>query len=88
MTTIEQDIKKIIEAIKTQRDEIKVRLHLANAEINDEWVEMGKKWEEMKTKNSKLKASAGDTSTALVSDLKKMGKDLKEGYERMKKTLH
>jgi len=88
MATIEQDIKAIIETIKTQRDELKVRMHLANAEINDEWVEMGKKWEEMKTKNSKLKASAGDTSVALVNDLKKIGKDLKEGYERMKKTLH
>ena len=88
MATIEQDIKAIIETIKTQRDELKVRMHLANAEINDEWVEMGKKWEEMKTKDSKLKASAGDTSVALVNDLKKIGNDLKEGYERMKKVLH
>jgi len=88
MATIEQDVKKILEAIKTQRDELKVRMHLANAEINDEWVEMGKKWQEMKIKNSKLKASAGETRAALVDDLKKMGKDLKEGYERMKKRLH
>ena len=88
MATVEQEIKKILEAIKTQRDELKVRLHLATAEINDDWLEMAKKWQQMKIQNSELKASVGDTSAALVDGLKKAGKDLKEGYQRMKKALH
>ena len=34
----------LIDNLKTQRDELRVQMHLAKAEIRDEWEEIEKKW--------------------------------------------
>jgi hypothetical protein len=35
------------EPLKQQRDELRVRLYLAKAEVKDEWARLEKQWEEL-----------------------------------------
>jgi hypothetical protein len=39
------DIKKFIETIRTERDDINVKLNLAKADAKDEWLELERKWQ-------------------------------------------
>jgi 5'-deoxynucleotidase YfbR-like HD superfamily hydrolase len=41
------DLEKVVQNLKTLRDEIKVQLHLAKAELKDEWEELEPRFEEM-----------------------------------------
>lgn len=37
-------LEELIQKIKTERDELRVQMHLAKAELRDEWEELEKKW--------------------------------------------
>ena len=38
------DINEVFENLKQQRDEIRVKMHLAAADAKDEWEALEKKW--------------------------------------------
>ena len=42
------DLDQMVQKVRQQRDELKVKIHLAKAEAEDEWATAEKKWEELK----------------------------------------
>ena len=46
-----ENLQKLCEDLKRQRDELQVRLHVAKAEARDEWARLEIRWEEAKTKD-------------------------------------
>ena len=55
------DLKNLIDDLKQQRDEINVQLHLAKAEVRDEWDKLEPKWEEVKGKMATVSEAAGQS---------------------------
>ncbi len=75
-------IDKIVDGIKTCRDEIALKVHLGSKDLQDEWAGLEKKWRTFESK-ADLERSAGGVSTAAQL----LANELKDGYDRLRKAL-
>ena len=74
------DLDKMVENLKTLRDEIRVQMHLAKAELKEEWEELEPKFEEME---DKLSGAAEETRQTVNI----IAEELAEAYRRIRGRL-
>lgn len=84
---VSENMKKIFGNLKTQRDELQVKFHLAKAEARDEWGNLETKWEEVKTKLAAASEEVEKTTESVSTGLGLALDELKEGYERIRKKM-
>lgn len=77
-----------LQGLKTERDELNVRMHLAAADVRDEWHELEKRWEHLQTKRRQVKAAADDSAEDVGAALELLTAELKAGYQRIRSRLH
>lgn len=90
MTTTETAQKKyheIIETLRTQRDDLKVKIHLANMEVRDEWEEVEDKWEHLKSREAQIGKEVGKSAHEVGEAISLLGQEIKEGYKRIRNAL-
>ena len=87
MTLLKDDLQAIIEELKTQRDILALKMHLAKADVKDEWQELEKKWQHFSARSEQIKHEVQETASDIGEDLKHLADDLKEGYSRIKRSL-
>lgn len=80
-------IEKLWQDIKTQRDELRVQMHLAKSELKDEWEALEKKWPEAEQKLEKFADDVEDSAGDLRESLGVIGSELKDTYHRIKTRL-
>jgi len=88
MMTIQSKTTSLIEQLKTQRNELQVKLDMDNAEIKSQWEGTEEKWLKMESKYTRLGHSMGKAIIALERDIEHIGSDLKDGYLQIEKSLH
>ena len=71
---------KVLENMKTLRDEIRVQMHLAKAEMKDEWDTLESKFEDMETK-------LGDAAEETRQTVNVIAEELNDAYKRIKARL-
>lgn len=76
------DIDDLIQQIKQRRDELRVQIHLASKEVQDEWEELEDKMEDFASK-----AKLGETGEGVGQALGQLGHELKQGYERVRDAI-
>lgn len=81
------DLKKLIEDLTQQRDEINLQLHLGKAEVRDEWDKLETKWEDVKGKMAAVNEVASQTAESVTAAAGLLADEIKEGYDRIKKAL-
>jgi len=83
------DIDDLIEELKQKRDEIRVQIHLASKEVQDEWDDLEKKMDHFAGEAKKFAADAKlkETGSGLGDALGKLGHELKLGYERVRDAI-
>ncbi len=81
------DLKKMMADLTQQRDEINLQLHLAKAEVRDEWDKLEPKWEEVKGKMATVSEVASQTAESVTTTAGLLADEIKAGYERIKKAL-
>jgi len=81
------DVSTLIDDLKQQRDEIRVRLHLAKAEAKEEWERLETKWEHVRGKMGVVGREAGKTAQEVGTALNLAVEELRRGYERVRKLL-
>ena len=81
------DLKKMVDGLKQQRDEINVQLHLAKAEVREEWDKLEPKWEDVKGKMDTVSEVAGQTAESVTTAAGLIADEIKQGYDRIKKAL-
>ncbi|MFT5702446.1 MAG: hypothetical protein ACI8ZB_005366 [Desulforhopalus sp.] len=84
---IKESFKKLVEKLKTDRDEINLKIHLASMEAREEFEEAEKKWHQVKAKASDIADDAVETSEEYIAKSKIVGEELKETYNRIAKRL-
>ena len=72
------------DTLRAQRDELRVQMHLAKAEIRDEWDEVEKKWDVAQEKLDGLVEDAGVAAKEAQQVLKIVGEEIGETYDRIK----
>ena len=84
---VPEEFDKLVEKLKTERDEINLKIHLASMDAREEFDEAEKKWEQVKVKVAEIADEAVDTSEEYIAKAKIVGEELKETYSRIVKRL-
>lgn len=84
---IKEEFNRMVEKLKTERDEIQLKIHLASMETKQEYEEAEKKWSHVKSRASEITDTAVETSEEFIAKSKVVGEELKETYHRISKRL-
>lgn len=76
------ELSKLLDELKTARDEIKLKIHLGGKDAKDQWEAAEARWEAFQVK-AQLSQSAADVGDAVEI----LGSELKEAYQRVRKAL-
>lgn len=81
------DLDAARQRIEQLRDEIRVQLHLMEADLRDEWKELEGRWEPWLGRLRRMRESAEETGEEVREDLGRVAADLKSGYERIRRQI-
>jgi vacuolar-type H+-ATPase subunit D/Vma8 len=76
------EFDELIAELKQKRDELRVKIHLASKEAQDEWQEL-----ESKMREFSEKAELGKTGEGLGDAFGNLGQEIKAGYQRVREAL-
>lgn len=82
-----EDFEKLWQKVKTQRDELRVQSHLAQAELKDEWQELEKKWDKAERNLKQFQDDAKETTDEWVASSRVVMEELSSAYDRIKTRL-
>jgi chaperonin cofactor prefoldin len=85
MSEFKKAIDREVAELKTLRDELKLQAHLAKGEAKKAWDKLESQWPDLDTKVDELEKASKDAVEQVGSRLKSMMKDLKSGYQSLKK---
>ncbi|MGR9087814.1 MAG: hypothetical protein ACU841_12180, partial [Gammaproteobacteria bacterium] len=76
-----------VEKLKTERDEISLKLHLASMDAKEEFEEAESQWNQIKAKATDIADETVETSEEYIAKAKIIGEELKEAYNRIAKRI-
>ena len=83
--------QQMLTDLEREREELRVRVHLAKADARDEWDKAERKLAELREKLRQRAGSAKGEAKDSMQDIGEAGKQLvqeiKQGFERVRKTL-
>jgi len=85
--SIKDEFEKLLDKLKTERDEIEVKLHLASMEAKEEFEAAEHKWSQLKQKAGEIADDTVETSEEYIAKAKIIGEELKETYSRIVQRL-
>lgn len=88
ITATEIQEKQEFDTLAMLRDELRLQVHLAKAEIRDEWnIRLEPTFRLLKTKLDRVEQASAATLEEMRPTLKTLLEELREGYERIRKSL-
>ena len=87
MTDERTRIQETIDALKRQRDELAVQIHLGKAEAKDEFEAAKAKLDKMTEDYEPLKDAVEESAGNVLASLKLVGEEVLGSFERIRKTL-
>jgi SMC interacting uncharacterized protein involved in chromosome segregation len=84
---LREDLTRLLETLKQERDELRVKMHLAKLEVQEEWEKAEKQWESFKAKAEKVLEDSREIAEELAESAKVVGEELKNAYVRIRQRL-
>ena len=84
---LHEELKKLSEKIKQYRDEARVQMHLAKEDVKDEWDDLEQEWERFRNLLKEVLHDSEDASKEARQTARKLGEDLKSGYQNIRNKL-
>lgn len=81
------DFDELLEGLRQQRDLLKLKMHLARAELRDEWEELEKQWQHLTAKSAEARRDAQDVQKNVFAAARLVAEELRRGYERIGRDL-
>ena len=85
--TMKDEVTGLLAKLKTERDEIHLKLHLASMDVKQEFDEAEKKLAELKEHGAELLDDSIEASDELKAKVDIIAEELKEAYQRISKRL-
>ena len=79
-----EKLDETLEKLRQQRDELKVKIHLANMEVRDEWQELEVLWQKMMAKANQLKNEVKPVASDIHTTLGLLADEIAEGYKKIR----
>lgn len=90
MTTkesVKQKTNELVEKLKTQRDELDLKIHLANMEVQDEWRVVEDKWQHLHAKGAQVEEAVGSSAQEIGEAMSLLADEIRQSYKRIRKAL-
>ena len=87
MADTQEEVRTLVEELRQQRDQLRLKVHLARADARDEWTELDKKWEHIRAHAEVIGREAGHVAEDVGTALKLVAQELKRGYQRLAKLV-
>lgn len=84
---IKKEYRDSIDYLRRERDEIKLKIHLGNAEIRDQWEEVEKKWEHFQARADVVGKISKDSAKEVGEASKMVGEEIKNTYRKIRDSL-
>lgn len=81
------EIEDLVGTLRTQRDELRVRLHLMKAEVRDEFEELEKQWNHLESRLDHLKDASKASADEIGAAAKQLAEELGTAYDRIKRSM-
>jgi chromosome segregation ATPase len=87
MSDLDDKLESLVGRLKTERDELRVRLHLLKAEAKDEWEEMETHWEHLEGRMKKVGEQAAESGEEVAAAGKQLAEEIGHAYQRIRDSL-
>jgi hypothetical protein len=84
---LQEELAKLSETLKQQRDEIRLQIHLATADLKDEWEESEREWGHFKDKFAEIIDESKETTAEFLEKTRIVGEELKIAYKNIQKRM-
>jgi chromosome segregation ATPase len=81
------NLDQILADLRQQRDELRLQMHLAKAEVRDEWDELEKKWQHLEGRLGRAAGEAKSSAQNVGAALDQVAEEIGSAYRRIRKTL-
>ena len=73
---------ELLAELRQRRDELRVKMHLASKDLQDEWDEIEEKWDRFSAREG-----FEETEEGIEEALEKLGHEVKRGYQRLRDAI-
>lgn len=80
-------IEETIAALKKERDELALKIHLGKAEAREEWEALEKKLAELNTRARPVTKVMGETAEGVGAGLELAADEIRKGFAKIRKLL-
>lgn len=87
MTDPKAQIEQLLSDLQQQRDELRVQMHLAQAEAKEEWEDIERKWHAVESRFDGLREEATDAAGDIGAALGLLAEEIEKAYQRLRKQL-
>jgi len=81
------NLEELISVLKQQRDELRLKMHLANMETKQEYDRLSDRINDLTAQYEPTKHAAAESAEQVFAALKLAGEELLNGFHRIRKTL-
>ncbi len=79
-----QQLDEVIASTKQEYDEAKLKLHLANMELNEEWNKLETRWVDFCDKCKRADEAAEESEAKIDDALHAVGLELQQAFQNIK----
>lgn len=86
-TSTQAELETSLEALRVERDEIKLQIHLASLEVQQAFEPTEKQWQTLKVEAANIADTTKETSQTLVANTKIVADELSKAYQHIKQRI-
>jgi citrate lyase beta subunit len=83
----QENLAELITVLKQQRDELRVKMHLAGMETKEEYERLSDRINELNKQYEPTKDAAVETAEGVYKALKLAGEEMLNGFHKIRKSL-
>ena len=87
MNDFAERIEELAKDLNTEREKLRVQLHLAKMEASDEWQDLEEKFSRFESKTEELGGAAAEASKEIAEAAKLLGQEIAEGFKKVANKL-
>lgn len=83
MSDVKKRIDEMVSELKQERDELRVKVHLAKLEAGDEWEKLEVKLAKLEAKSRELADATAEMSKDIGAAAKLLGEEIRDGFKKL-----
>ena len=84
MSDIRERIEEEVDGLRAVRDDLRVRLHLGQVEVRDQWEKLERKWQRVEAKAKVLREESRESMEDVEDAARLLVGEIREGYRHLK----